>query len=288
VCARGSASPVVAAAAAIAITIAVSACGKKPACVVAHPTVPGGAFLWKAQRDGGPVVWLFGTIHNGATTSVPAAAWAALDGAPRLVSELGDLEPDPAQLREVTVLPRGKGLDQLLPAEDWYDLRDALRGVIREADLARARPWFAMSRLSATTAASPSPTMDEALARRANDRGLPIDHLETWDAQLSALVDAVSIADLQEAIHARRTMRCELAQMRASYEGGDTAAMQQILAARDAEHLLWARNRAWLPQLEQLATAGGGFVAVGLGHMFGEGGLPALLAAAGFAVERVP
>ena len=38
-------------------------------------------------------------------------------------------------------LPRGKGLDQLLPTDKWWDLRDALRGVVKEQELARARPW---------------------------------------------------------------------------------------------------------------------------------------------------
>ena len=49
-------------------------------------------------------------------------AWDALAAAPRYASELGDAEPDPDELGELARLPRGKGLDALLPADDWWDL----------------------------------------------------------------------------------------------------------------------------------------------------------------------
>jgi uncharacterized protein YbaP (TraB family) len=199
------------------------------------------------------------------------------------VSELGDTEPDADKLRDVLRLPPGKGLDQLLPADDWYDLRDALRGAVKEADLARARPWFAMSRLTAVVGQTPKPGMDVVLAERAGTRRIPVDALETWDDQLATLADAVTIEDLQQAIHARRTLKCELDQIRATYEAGDQAAMTKILAA---EKLTAARNRRWLAKLVAYGT-GGAFVAVGLGHLVGEDSLVTLLQADGFTVERV-
>jgi uncharacterized protein len=273
---------------AVVVLALAGACGGSAArCEVAAPTARGAPFLWKATRPGAPgVVWLFGTVHHVGEASVPPAAWAALDGAPRFVSELGDVEPDSEALREVTLLPRGPGLDQQLPADDWYDLRDLLRGVVKEADLARVRPWYAMSKLMQKVAPPVRPTIDDALIARAERRDLPIDHLETWEQQLAALGDSVSIADLQQALHARATMRCELATMRTAYEAGDTDALARSLAAPAAATLLHARNRAWLPQLEALAAAGGGFVTVGLGHLLGDEGVPALLAARGFTVER--
>jgi uncharacterized protein YbaP (TraB family) len=57
---------------------------------------------------------------------------------------------------------------------------------------------------------------------------------------------------------------------------------------RTADTLLWSRNRAWLPKLEAYLAADGAFVAVGLGHMLGDNGLPAMLAKAGYTVERIP
>lgn len=268
--------------------VAVAACGGPPACPVPpRPTAPTPPFLWRVERPGGAVVWLFGTIHNAGEAEVPAAAWRALAASPRFVSELGDTEPDPEQTVALVRLPRGKGLDALLPADDWYELRDALRGVVKEDDLKRARPWYAMSRLTATVAPPPDPTMDFALARRARARGLPVEALESWSVQLAALADAVTLADLQQAIHARKTMRCELADLEAVYLSGDLDAIARRLVIPATATLVVARSRAWLPRIERLFETGGGFVAVGLGHLAGDDGLPAMLARAGYRVERV-
>ncbi len=270
----------------VALALA-GACGApRPACEVAARHEPHGApFLWRVQREGGPVLWLYGTFHNG-HARVPAAAHAALESAAHVASELGDAEPDPERLRELSRLPRGKGLDALLPSDDWWDLRDALAGVIAEDALKRARPWFAMSQLTAAMAPSPRPTMDVALARRARAREIPVDALETWEEQLTALDAAVKIADLQQAIHERKAMRCSVERMLAAYAAGDLDAMGRLLGAAQSETLLAARNRRWLPRLEGFLSARGAFVAVGVSHMAGEQGLPALLASAGFVVER--
>jgi uncharacterized protein YbaP (TraB family) len=50
--------------------------------------------------------------------------------------------------------------------------------------------------------------------------------------------------------------------------------------------LLVERNRRWLAQIERYLTGDGGFVAVGLGHLLGDDGLPALLARGGARVTR--
>jgi uncharacterized protein YbaP (TraB family) len=273
----------------VALALALAACGaSRPACEVAGPHEPHGApFLWRVQRAGGPVLWLFGTFHNG-HARVPAAAKAALESAAHFASELGDTEVDPDRLRELARLPSGKGLDALLPASDWWDLRDALRGVIAEDALKRARPWFAMSQLTATRAPSPRPSMDVALASRARERAIPVDALETWDEQLAALDAAVKLPDLQQAIRARKTMRCSVERTLAAYAAGDLAAMGQLLGGAQSETLLAARNRRWLPRLERYLAAGGAFVAVGVSHMAGAQGLPAMLEQAGYTVERAP
>ena len=276
-----------AAAAALAGGTGLAGCASRPRCTIDVPRGPSPPpFLWRVQRGDGPVVWLYGTIHHAGAGDVPAAAWAALDGAPRFVSELGEQEPDPDRVRELAFLRAGAGLDHQLSSDDWYDLRDALRGAVKEDDLRRARPWFAMARLTATVARGPSPNMDEALTRRAAARRIPIAHLETWAEQLTALADAVQLADLVEALRARHRMACELAGMRAFYAAGDLDAMHKLLVGARSPALLDARNRRWLPVLEPYLASGGAFVAVGLGHLLGDAGLPALLARAGYTVER--
>jgi hypothetical protein len=268
------------------IAFVLAACGASaPRCELPH-VATGAPFLWKVQKNGGPIVWLYGTIHVAGLAAVPASAIAALDGAKRFASELGDAEP-PDTLVDLARLPFGKVLDQMLPTDDWYDLVDALRGTIKEDDLRHARPWFAMTRLTSKLAASPKPSMDDALTEHAKDRHVPIDALETWDTQMQALVDGVTIEDLEQAIHARATIGCEVDQMRVLYENGDAAALEPRLVVRDQATLIDARNAKWQAQLERYATTDGAFVAVGLGHLLGPHGLVAVLAAAGYDVDRV-
>ena len=56
--------------------------------------------------------------------------------------------------------------------------------------------------------------------------------------------------------------------------------------AMDKE-MLTDRNRAWIPTLEPILAAGNAFIAVGADHTRGPSGVPALLAARGYAVVRV-
>jgi hypothetical protein len=270
----------------VLLVTALGCAGRQPPCAVLQ--LPQGApFLWKAQRGDGPVVWLYGTIHDAGVT-MPDAATRALDGATRFASELGDEPTDPEVARRLARIDRGPGIDQQLPMTDWIDLRDALRGVIREDDLRRVRPWFAMSLLSSHAAPARGRSMDAVLVRRARAHDLPIDALETWEAQITALDHVVAISDLQDTIHARDSMGCYQRQLDAVYDAGDVAAIEPLLVIpRTAETLLWARNRAWLPKLEGYLGEGGAFVAVGLGHLLGEQGLVQLLARAGYTVTRV-
>ncbi len=272
---------------ALMMIVLVACGGTQPTCVVAPRSVtPTAPFLWKVRRADGPIVWLYGTIHNEGAGAVPTTAWTALESSPRFVSELGDREPDPEQAGELARLPPGKGLDAQLPSDDWYDLRDALRGTIKEDALKRARPWYAMTRLTATVAPSPSPSMDVALAQRASARGIPVDNLESWDYQLAVLAEVVKIPDLQQAIHARGTLRCSGDQMRAYYASGDLAMLERILVTGQSDTLLTDRTKHWVPKLEPYLARGGAFVAVGLGHLAGPQGLPALFERAGYLVQR--
>jgi len=272
--------------------LVLGACGSGAAatCPVApKPTAPTQPLLWKAHKGDGPVVWLYGTVHNGGVGDVHPSAMKAFESSPRFVSELGDTDGDPDKLRELAIIKSGKGLDQQLPPDDWYDLRDALRGTkTKEAELARAQPWYAMSLLSRTLSPPPDPTMDFGLAKRARKARKPVDALEAWDVQLAALADTVKIPDLQQAIHSRKTFSCDLAKMRAVYLTGDLETMTAIVVIPQTHNLVVDRSRAWLPRIETYFGSGGAFIAVGLAHLAGDEGLPKLLETAGYQVERVP
>lgn len=268
------------------VVVLVGCAPKRPACPAQPTPAPGPAFLWKAQRADGPIVWLFGTIHDAGLPLVPKVALDALDRSPRFASELGAAEADPDARRELSFLRTGEGIDQTL-GDDWYDLRDVLRDRIKERDLARARPWFALILLN-NEAAPKTVSMDKQLGDRAGDQRKPVDNLESPETQMRVLDSLVTVEDLRQALHSHGRLSCDYQALIAAYASGDVASIEPMLVIpRTAEPLLYARNRAWLPTLETYLASGGGFVAVGLGHMLGAQGLPALLAKAGYTVTRV-
>lgn len=274
----------------LALVLVLLGCGPKPvACPVLPEVTQGPAFLWKVHKGDGPALFLFGTVHDLGIDGVPPSALAALDGATHFASELGDSTADPEVMRELTRQKSGPGIDTTLSADDWYDLRDTLAGTIKEDALRRVRPWYALILLGQKSAPKAATSMDVDLARRAKAKKLPVDALETWEQQMTALDQVVTVQDLSEAIRARANMRCEPARLRAAYRTGDLELMSALLVVdRTAEPLLWVRNRAWQPKLVGYLGDQGAFVAVGLAHLLGDKGLPAMLAAAGYTVERVP
>jgi uncharacterized protein YbaP (TraB family) len=270
-----------------AIAAATIACGASPPrCELAAPDFSGAPLLWRVQRTGG-AVWLYGTVHDMGAGDVPPAAWSALDGAPVFASELGDQEPDPREIAELARLPWGQVLDRMLPADDWWELVTAMAGAMSEDELRHARPWFALLRLRSHVARSPRPSMDVALTERARARGIAIEALESWQQQAAALQTGVTVADLSAAIRARNTITCELARLRSVYLAGDLGALTRMLVIPGRTGaLLDERNRRWLPRIERYLADRGAFVAVGLGHLLGDGGLLATLERAGYLVEQ--
>jgi uncharacterized protein YbaP (TraB family) len=266
-----------------------SACaGATQQCPVVEPTAPGPTFLWKVSK-GGRAGWLYGTIHDAGLAAVPRAAQDAFESSERLITELGEEQPDPDMFRKHARIERGKGIDQLLPTDDWWELRDALLGKIKEDDLRRAKPWYAMSLLTTYSSPVPGPSMDSELTQRAGELGKPVEQLERFEDQLAMLDAAVGVADLQEAIRARKTMKCDLARLVSAYRGGDIVVMEALLVVpRTKDTLLTGRNKKWFPELDKQLAQGGAFVAVGLGHLLGDDGLVAMLQRAGYTVERVP
>lgn len=271
-----------------ALPIAAIACAAPPPACPLPPAPPRGApLLWRVERTGAGVVWLYGTIHDAGAADVPAVAWRMLDGAVRFASELGSDEPDRHQLVALARLPSGQGLDRLLPADDWWDLVGAMLGAMTEDELRHARPWFALVKLHARMAHAPVPAMDVALAAHAGKLGIAVEHLESWRDQLAALDASVGGAELSQAIRARKTVACQVAQLRAAYRAGDLPALaRMLLDPVHGDRLLAERNRRWAPLIERYLEHGGGFVAVGLGHLLGDNGLPAMLERAGYRVTR--
>jgi uncharacterized protein YbaP (TraB family) len=266
--------------------------------------------MWRVTGAGAEI-YLFGTLHAlkpGVAWRTPAydAAYAHAD-AVWFEADLG--LADPATIGRIVsrygVDPE-RGLSQKLAAAD---LR-ALKG--ETADMARIehlRPWAAALMLSMQPVLAKGATVetgaDLSVTRQARGGGKQIRTFETLEDQarmFASLPEPAEVQYLAEVIHERHAPRRRFSldpsasSLERQWLAGDLARLGPGLAGELAhdnpalyDALLKRRNLAWADQLttEMARSPGVELVNVGALHMVGPDGLPALLAARGFKVDRV-
>ncbi|HEY8005159.1 MAG TPA: TraB/GumN family protein [Phenylobacterium sp.] len=278
------------------------------------------ASLFAAAAQAAPAMWrvtgphsevyLFGTLHAlqpNARWRTPAydAAYAEAQ-AVWFEADLGSADPATVGLivNRYGVDPDRGLSEKLRPA----DLR-ALQG---EADVARIehlRPWAAALMLSMQPVLAKGARVeagaDMAVTREARSGGKQIKTFETLEDQarmFSGLPETAEVQYLSDVIRDRhpqpRTLNLKPsgASLEAAWLAGDLATLGPGLVGQLAhdnpglyDALLKRRNLAWADKLctEMGQTSGVELVNVGALHMVGPDGLPALMAARGFKVERV-
>lgn len=264
--------------------------------------------MWEV-RDGDSRTYLFGAVHllpPDLEWRTPAFRAVHLE-ADELWVEADLAGADPMALRGLIdrfgLDPRAS-LFARLPAADAETLRRlAERDRVRPERLDALRPWAAAMLLSLRPAydrgARAEAGVDLAVTRIAHTARKPVRTFETLEDQVrmfDGLSDAAQLAWLSQVI-AERTPRRRLRfawpqpSLTEAWMDGDVARLAALRPApgefRDA--LLGRRNAAWAERLDAEMAAGGGVALVNVGvlHLVGEDGLPALMAARGYRVRRV-
>ncbi|MEB3196754.1 MAG: TraB/GumN family protein [Candidatus Sericytochromatia bacterium] len=273
--------------------------------VLAEATPPGSLvspFVWRLVAPGaspGEVDHLIGTMHVplGPREFLPPPLVELLRRAEGFTMEVDLARVSAAAVAHWTRHQQPQALKRALGPADWATLARKARAVgLEPASLEGYKAWY-VSLLLVPTQAEAGRLMDSCLRREAEAGGAVSRYLETPDDQFQAL-DAVSDAEdlkqLREALHQPDSLADEAARIEHAYRRGDLAAIEQDLLASDRlaaypdfyEQVFWARNRRWLPVLEEQARQQRLVAAVGLGHLLGPKGLLASLAARGWQVTR--
>jgi uncharacterized protein len=280
------------------------------ACSNAPPPVEvpsqGKPALWKVSSNKGSV-WLFGTVH----LLPPNTDWQteAFDRAVRdadmLVLEASGLDDTQAVAAVFSQLGLSPGMPTLASRVDpkLHPVLDRLdedvpgpRKVLDHLESWAAALTLA-SVMSADMGLEQSSGVEQILTLRFNADGKAINGLETISQQLGYF-DQLSESDQRAMLNAilrgadknQETFKTLLA----TWMRGDVDALlddgpDSVLATPSIkEALLDRRNRDWANQIGVMLDQGkSAFVAVGAGHMGGKGGVPALLMAKGYKVDRV-
>ncbi|MEE4209302.1 MAG: TraB/GumN family protein [Parvularcula sp.] len=216
------------------------------------------------------------------------------------LSELRDASRSGALIAELGLLQDGTLTGRLSPEKVRELRRVARRLGLPMKDLEAMRPWLAAITISVTDLMNegfdPDYGVEKALSARAGE--LPERGLETMQQQLRFFADLpleAELAFLDMALASAGKGPAAFRALAASWARGDVSGLEAgVLDGLRGAHpelhrvLVTTRNRAWAELLTELMAGDGhDLVAVGAGHLVGDDGLPALLAARGFTVEEI-
>lgn len=254
--------------------------------------------LWAVEKAG-QTTYFFGTMHVGidAATQLPPIVWGKLHDASVFAMEANLEDPHIAEM----IKPVPGSLHAALGEAYWKKLEDALGATM--ANAIDHMPPMIPATLLTLKGLPPTPPMDKALEARATDEHKQIVFLEPAARQLELLGKWMDVKAIKMILDELPDAEQRAQVMLTAYAAGDE---RQIIATNDSDRvdalhhgytaaeydremtdLLYNRNASWIPALEQLHAAGGGFVAVGALHLIGPRSVLELLAHKGYKVTRL-
>ena len=292
--------------AAFAALAAPFAAAKESAPAVSAPPAVESASpaLWKVA-DADTTIYLFGTVH----ALPPGIGWyrgqvsEAFESSDELVTEIaGD---DPAEMQRMVfakaLLPEGQALRPMLDAKPRQALEAALtRHGLQPDAFDRFKPWYAAIALSTLPLAQERfdavNGVEQLLDAKAKALGKRHSGLETAEYQLSLfdrLPAEVQQRYLCEVIRTLPEVKDQLSNIIAAWKAGDAERLARLINEGEddpamLETLLVGRNRTWADWVKtRLEQPGKVFLAVGAGHLAGQGSLQDQLETRGVTVTRV-
>ena len=261
--------------------------------------------LWRVEGAGTAASHVFGTVHlaDPRVTRLPPAVVRELEQARSLTLESS---LDPANILVLAgrmVFDDGRDLPAVAGEALFNRAAQLTAGLgLPEPVLRVFKPW-AVAMLLSVPPQDPANVLDFVLARRASESGKPVHELESMEEQVSifegmALEDQVAL--LRQAVDQYERLPRQIARVVDAYLARDLAGIwrisQESVGAGSEERrlnevlmrrLLHDRNARMAERAEPRLREGGAFIAVGALHLYGGGGVLALLEQRGWRVTRV-
>lgn len=271
---------------------------------VAAPPQP---LLWRVSGTHG-TIYLLGSFHMLSADDYPLApaVESAYAQADKLVFEISpELADSPGmglQMMQRAMLPAGTELADVISSDTAGKLRAHIGNDAAYAAMARFKPWFINVGLAIRAmqgaGLDPALGLDQYFMQRARTDKKGSSGLEGIEEQLRAF-DAAPMNEqelsLREALRPQSELQDDVRELHRAWRDADLAALEQIQREEFFEKtpvtgklVLTDRNQNWLPQMQaMLAQPHTTLVVVGALHLVGDAGMPALLAEAGWQVERL-
>ncbi|HEX9932044.1 MAG TPA: TraB/GumN family protein [Allosphingosinicella sp.] len=262
--------------------------------------------LWTLS-DADTTIYLFGTIHalpEGTQWRTPALE-QAIAASSELVTEIKLEGNEAAAVAAFARLGLGRGLPPALervPEGEREKLRQALSSAgLPMAAADRLKTWAVAVTVAQVlfqrAGLNPELGVERSLTRTFSGAGKAMSALETIEEQLGffdSLPEESQRAFLVGALEGPEEVRRELDRMLAAWRSGDVRAISrtfnddETLSPELRETLLVRRNARWAEWLQRrLGQPGTIFVAVGAGHLAGDGSVQEMLRRRGLRTRRV-
>jgi uncharacterized protein YbaP (TraB family) len=262
--------------------------------------------LWRVSKSGIASSYVFGTIHlaDPRVLEIPDPVSRALARSRRYYTESFQGEREAMRFLEAGQFDDGRRLEPLIGAGAYAKVVGMLRErQVPDDVIARLKPWAALANFTVTPEDYEKLTLDQKLVEVARERNLRVLSLEGVEEQISVF-DRIpldtQVALLKHAVDHRDELAAMveptirawmnrdlagiyIASTRAAERYPEVAGHYRILFQRVVENRsIVMAHRLFIPLRE-----GGAFVAVGANHLYGAGGMLALIEKQGYRVERL-
>jgi len=269
---------------------------------MAQPAPANAPALWKLA-DADTTIYMFGTVH----VLPDGVEWMdrritdAFASADQFVTEVDmrELEASRQMMVDAGMIQTGETLRSMMTDENRTEYEAAVTGLGLPAEaLDPLEPWFASLNLSILPLmqAGYDPMSGVEMVFEAMSEGKERAALETVAEQV-ALFDGMEMAAqltmLDATVEAIPELTTLVNSMVEHWLAGDADGLAEVMNANMDDpalyqRLLVDRNAKWVDWIEQrLGEPGTVFMAVGAGHLAGEGSVQDLLAQRGLVAERV-
>lgn len=265
--------------------------------------------LWRVSKPGVPASYIFGTFHSADPdlAAPPPALRKVLDRADRLVVEVVAGSGDDEQNLRSTFLTDGRRLSDIIGPERFKQAAEiGARYGIPAANLEGLTPWgvtgiFSIPPSELQRQTGGGKPLDTVIVAIAKKRGIPVFGLETAAEQLAAFAgdsEADQLVMLYAVLESNARIETSFEKLKQAYLAGDLARLHGMayedtgsaptdVVDRFFQRLIWDRNRRMAERVLPHLAEGNTVVAVGALHLYGDEGVPGLLAQRGYDVSPV-
>lgn len=261
--------------------------------------------LWRVESAGAPPSYLFGTIHidDARVAKLPDSVATTFDKAASFTMEVTFEPANMLRVADRMIYLDGRDLPGVIGSELFEKVSavSAELGIPGEA-LRMFKPW-SVALLMIMPQQNSAEVLDNLLYRRAVEQKKPVRELESVDEQVAtfdALPERDQVSMLRQALQSRAGMPAKIQRLVETYLRRDLATLWRLSEENDGgdadakrigdilvKRLFDDRHPRMVARMQPQLKAGAAFIAVGALHLYGDRGLPAMLARQGYRVTRV-